>query len=341
MAILRSGLDFFNKILYIYLGVLFFGIFSYVRIVIGNTEFDYWYSKIFIIAFIVLGIIFIFLKIETTRKYLNDYIGEIQLGLVIALTVMGIYNESFKTDIGISVFLIVLIFTVFIIAYSGLSHKRYSDLEHTIEKHEEAISQLEDHLKDDELRKREEVKHYIRNLAENRLGFCQQEKYNDRISLYLHLDKPNVFMLYYRFSKNPELQKTGRRTYPDDMGAIRDAWLHGKTSRLYENRYEKDPDAYVLEVHEKDGLPKDLIPNLTMKPHQLIACRLDKGQDIYYGLLVIESNREELLKPADVYQIVNTCGHSKGELHEKIGDLRTLFPDMMESSKEMGLENDS
>ncbi|MCQ1537760.1 hypothetical protein FTO68_01970 [Methanocalculus taiwanensis] len=285
-----------------------------------------------------MPIIILIFKIQTTRQYLIDYIDEIQLGLIVSLAVMGIYSDLFIGELGIYLFLFILGGTVFVIAYSGLSKKRYSELQRLSNQQEEKIKQLEFQLNDDILHKREEVKHYIINLAENRLEFCYQEKYEDRITLYLHLDELNAFMLFYRFSKNPELQKTGRRTYPDSIGVIQEAWQHGKASRSYNHRYDEDPEGYIKELYEKDGLERELVINLTMHPQQVIACRLDKGQDLFYGLLVIESNKKGRFNDDEVYRIINTCGHSKGEVYSKVGELKTLYRDLMESSEEMGLD---
>lgn len=335
----RDKHDFIDTLIVFYLGGFTLLIISVLRAALP-TEFDFWYRTLLIGFSVAIMLIAVIFKFKRSRKLFLDYIDEIQLFSVAMLSAMGIYADIFRGEYGTQFFIILLLFTAFAIAMAGHNKMRRSEMERILADKDDQIDQLEDALEGDEIRKREEVKRYIRNLAENRLEFRRADRYDDRISLYTHVDALNSFMLYYRFSKNPELQKLGRRTYSDQLGAIRDAWQHGQSYREYKHSYDTDPDAYIDEVCKFDNLDRETVKNLTMHPKQLMAFRLDKGQDKYYGLIVIESNKEKRFDFKQVHQILNTCERSKGEVYEILGDLRTLLPSMMESSKEMGLEND-
>ncbi len=192
---------------------------------------------------------------------------------------------------------------------------------------EKLISSIDEIETQERLNTRKEIEKYIRNIAINRLNFNDlNEKFEERISLYVHDDKRNKFLLIYRFSRNPLLSKKGRPFYDDSIGAIGEAWQHGKSCRTYSCKYDENPVKYKAEFLKYDpGFPIETVEEITMKPSVIIAIRLETGNGTPYGIVVLESNKSSKFTITQLCTIFNNCVNAIEGLSNKLSTYMNKF----------------
>lgn len=113
-----------------------------------------------------------------------------------------------------------------------------------------------------------------------------------RVTLYgrkISIGGKHVFIPLTRYSYNPQLEKMGRKTYPDDEGFIRKVWENGAYTwkSISKNRKERKK-----EFVDEFNMPMSTVEKLTMIPCSMAGIRLENADGEKLGLLILESNDE-------------------------------------------------
>lgn len=126
---------------------------------------------------------------------------------------------------------------------------------------------------------------------------------DDRVTLYRH--DANQFIMFARYSPNPEYEKPGRGYYPDDQGCIASAWRHGRTEETIVADPTVDPEGYVSEQKDRFGIPKGVTRALNMKSRQFLGLRIVDLEGRSAGVLVFESTNEASLPVGVIEQALD------------------------------------
>lgn len=120
-------------------------------------------------------------------------------------------------------------------------------------------------------------------------------KKNSHIRVTLYGCKPSiggrhVFVPLARSSHNPQLERMGRKSYPDDEGFIRQVWENGADTWKSVSKTEK---GRKTEFVNKFKMPMSTVEKLTMIPCSMAGIRLDDTDGEKLGLLILESDDEK------------------------------------------------
>ena len=120
-------------------------------------------------------------------------------------------------------------------------------------------------------------------------------KNNSHIRVTLYGCKPSaggrhVFVPLARSSHNPQLERMGRKSYPDDEGFIRQVWENGADTWKSVSKTEK---GRKTEFVNKFKMPMSTVEKLTMIPCSMAGIRLDDTDGEKLGLLILESDDEK------------------------------------------------
>lgn len=120
-------------------------------------------------------------------------------------------------------------------------------------------------------------------------------KKNSHIRVTLYGCKPSiggrhVFVPLARSSHNPQLERMGRKSYPDDEGFIRQVWENGADTWKSVSKTEK---GRKTEFVNKFKMPMSTVEKLTMIPCSMAGIRLDDTDGKKLGLLILESDDEK------------------------------------------------
>lgn len=171
----------------------------------------------------------------------------------------------------------------FAISAGVLAHKRERTSEVLAAGIERYRSELE--------REKETLQKILRGVGRNLLdelgiwsdGTC-------RLSLYGHVGE--VFYLILRISSNPELQKAGRPTYPDNQGSLALLWKKAQLDQSSQNKESAKKKAI------KHGIPKEVVDNLTMYPRRMVGIRIENDSRESVGIALLESESPQELDNA-------------------------------------------
>lgn len=115
---------------------------------------------------------------------------------------------------------------------------------------------------------------------------------NSHIRVTLYGCKPsiggrNVFVPLARSSHNPQLERMGRKSYPDDEGFIQQVWENGADTWKSVSKTKKGRKTeFVTEFK----MPMSTVEKLTMIPCSMAGIRLDDTDGEKLGLLILESD---------------------------------------------------
>lgn len=120
-------------------------------------------------------------------------------------------------------------------------------------------------------------------------------KTNSHIRVTLYGCKPSiggrrVFVPLARSSHNPQLERMGRKSYPDDEGFIRQVWENDAGTWKSVSKTEK---GRKTEFVNKFKMPMNTVDKLTMIPCSMAGIRLDDTDGKKLGLLILESDDEK------------------------------------------------
>ncbi|MBL0749786.1 hypothetical protein [Nocardioides baculatus] len=133
-----------------------------------------------------------------------------------------------------------------------------------------------------------------------------QMGYDERISVYVHLEDLRAFQMLGRSSLNPDLARAGRTVYEDSVGVIGKTWT--VKSEVVEGDlppWSGDGRSYVAENMARFGLPEDKCRRLNMKSRSLIGVRYpaDTAGSRPVGVLILESNSPDWATEARLEQL--------------------------------------
>ena len=81
---------------------------------------------------------------------------------------------------------------------------------------------------------------FIYKFSINKADFSSEE----RVTLYIH-NGGNLFIPFGRYSPNTKYAKSGRPTYPDNIGCISKGWENGWH---FENNFPNEEDSYLKKI---------------------------------------------------------------------------------------------
>lgn len=132
------------------------------------------------------------------------------------------------------------------------------------------------------------IRGYLWGIVEN-LEFAP----TDRVTIYSHDDKLNHFVPLSRISSNPEFNKHGRNSYPDDEGYIGKTWRDGGFFIDNLPDWYEDKKEYIRVTH-KENFPKSLHNNLRMKSRLYFGWRISNSKNEEpLAVLIIESTEPQ------------------------------------------------
>ncbi|MGK9147731.1 hypothetical protein KXS11_08915 [Plantibacter flavus] len=111
------------------------------------------------------------------------------------------------------------------------------------------------------------------------------ERADTRVSVYSV--ENDEFVLQARVSRNPELEKRGRRSYPLHKGHIGRAWQSGSSLASFNSGSRAEWEAELVAESQFTAAEARL---LSMFSRSILAKRLDSGRE-KIGLIVFESER--------------------------------------------------
>lgn len=125
--------------------------------------------------------------------------------------------------------------------------------------------------------------------------FFSNSSNNGRVSMYLHQN--NSFILFGRYSNNPNYNKMGRGTYPDNEGLISKGWddevcvLHGVPE------WRGAGQQYYNKVNKIKEINKDIVSGINMKSRSFYVKRVDNEDSrTPYGIIVIEQMKSNMIE---------------------------------------------
>jgi len=111
----------------------------------------------------------------------------------------------------------------------------------------------------------------------------------ERITVYTHSDE-QYFTQIGRYSIHPKYKNGGREKYPDDQGAIGEAWLNGETLIKDLPDPISDIEGYVHKLSEGWGISEVVSRNIKMKSRCFVGFEIMDSKNIErVGILLVES----------------------------------------------------
>jgi len=159
-----------------------------------------------------------------------------------------------------------------------------------------------------------------RQQFENELGHILKDSWrcgeSERISVYRH--NGHAFTMIGRYSTNPSYKKRSRTIYPDNQGAIGEAW-EKRTAVAYIPDFASDEDGYY-EAHASWGVDYETAANLSMRSRVYVACSiLDAKQLNPVAVAVVESTSPSTLDTDGILQLLRGSeGRRINEFLEKM-----------------------
>jgi hypothetical protein len=182
-----------------------------------------------------------------------------------------------------------------IFGFWGLSNqKNIIDLEKDNFQKGNKIIDLENALNDSIKEMNELFNSYLTLMVKN-LNFG----HNERISVYKVYE--GKFVLIGRASDNPNLQKTGRSSYPIEEGFIGKDWAEGEY--FIDNLPDpnlRNGDTYYAQVNSIIGIDREIVRNIKMKSRTYFVYRIKGYENQPKAVLVIESINNSAFTKEDV-----------------------------------------
>jgi len=231
---------------------------------------------------------FLHKSIDWIFKY-SLHIASIALVALSVIDISNINNWKLSfwglTDVPLGKIIYYIVVSASIIfGLFGLSNsKNLSDLEKDTTEKGNKIIDLENALSDSIKEMNELFNSYLTLMVKN-LNFGP----NERISVYkVHEGR---FVLIGRASDNPNLQKTGRSSYPLEEGLIGKGWAEGE----YFIDNLPDPSArngetYYTQVNTINKINKEVVKEIKMKSRTYFVYRIRGYDNQPKAVLVIES----------------------------------------------------
>lgn len=167
----------------------------------------------------------------------------------------------------------------------------------------------------------------LKTLADN-FGFSHKE----RISVYKH--ESSQFVLYHRYSEDPEFRKPGRPFYPENEGCIGRAYREGKCEKSdlpCPDTRERD---YKIAQQKEFYIPEDISGNFKMKSRSYAAYALyDLNHRNKIAVIVFESLAPQKFSALNIYDKIS---NEEGEnLSVLMSAWKNLEPSL-DYAKELG-----
>ena len=117
----------------------------------------------------------------------------------------------------------------------------------------------------------------------------------DRLSVYTHDPKGNMFNLVARFSKNTKFCKKHRKTFSDDEGVLGHVWNNRNGFSFNKIYHCGHTNQKFAKFSEELGIPREISKNFTMKSTEFLLFPIIKNEN-EVGVVMIESTRVQQVK---------------------------------------------
>jgi len=148
----------------------------------------------------------------------------------------------------------------------------------------------------------------------------------ERVTLYIH-NGNNLFIPFGRYSPNTKFAKSGRPTYPDNIGCIAKGWENGWH---FDNDFPEEEKEYLVKNKDNYEMDKQVVKRLKMQSKLFAVLRLDNSEGKSKAVIVAESTES---KKYTEKQIKTILEEQKEYLATIIDSLEQYIPKPSNASK--------
>lgn len=142
---------------------------------------------------------------------------------------------------------------------------------------------------------------------------------SERVTLYIH-NGGNLFIPFGRYSPNTKFGKSGRATYPDNIGCIAKGWENGW---YFDNNFPENQQEYLKKNKDDYGMDKQIVKKLKMQSKLFAVLRLENNEGHSKALIVVESTNKNQYNENEIKTILEA---QKEYLATMINSLERYIP---------------
>lgn len=272
--------------------------------------------------FLIIPIVVVIIVVIILFKQLMYHLSDIILGIITYLLYISDYKKD-SNDIVIFdkkweelnpyLLWVVLVFFLMNIFFNHFLKKKKM----TLDKCEKSKNDLENKI---ESIKKEYYKLCSDNIRVLFQDFFNSSEGNGRVSIYKHQDEK--FILLGRYSTNPEYNKTGRESYPDNKGFIKLGWNNGEYSIYGIPKWTNKGREYKKFIKSICDIDDETLNGIKMKSCSFYIKRIE-NEDArkQLGIIVFEKLQNTEIEAQDIN---NRLMINKEQLSTLIKSMKTI-----------------